>query len=193
MFFFGGDRDVFVPGSCLNLGPPLCPHVLFADMASSASAPTPCESEERLWCPAGHVTGRDCYNATACWNANPANCTGPVAALCGVLPDDPAFCNAVQTNNIYVTDIAGSLPQCIGSMHSTLTKLLLSSRTLTGTIPASVSSLTELKKLDLAFTSLSGTLPRSFGSLRQMIHFDGSDTDLSGSIPASFGSLSSLE
>ena len=151
-----------------------------------------CENE--FWCNDGYISSLGCWDASECWNSTgTANCTGPLAAICGTFPTDPDFCVDVAAVNIVSTQIGGSIPPCIGSMAPTLTKIELSSRALTGTLPASLSSLSILKKVDMINAGVTGTLPSAIGSLGQLIHFDMEGSSLSGTLPDSFGSLSNLE
>lgn len=97
-----------------------------------------------------------------------------------------------------------------------VTRLLLNNNRLNGTVPESLSGLTNLKDLDLSVNQLSGSIPNSFSTLTslQNIWLFGNqlssipagigtlanlrglylqNNKLSGSIPASLGSLTSLQ
>ena len=75
-----------------------------------------------------------------------------------------------------------------------VTRLVLSSRGLSGTIPSSLGNLSKLEELVLAYTDLSGTIPSSLGNLTNLEELGlQSNSHLSGTIPSSLGSLSKLE
>ena len=88
--------------------------------------------------------------------------------------------------------LSGSIPAELGSL-SNLKWLLLGDNQLSGSIPAELGSLAKLEWLDLGVNQLSGLIPAELGSLSslQSLHLGGNE--LSGSIPAELGSLAKLE
>jgi len=63
-----------------------------------------------------------------------------------------------------------------------------------GTLPDSIGMCTSLQTLRLSsLTGLSGSLPPSLGSLTNLVSLDLSLTSLSGSVPSSWSSLTSLQ
>lgn len=74
-----------------------------------------------------------------------------------------------------------------------VTRVQLTNNNLTGTIPASLSDLTELEWLRLYTNNLSGSIPSSLGSLEDLEILDIRYNDLTGSIPTELGNLSNLE
>ena len=70
--------------------------------------------------------------------------------------------------------------------------LALAGNNLSGTVPASLSTLTKLTLLDLSYNGLSGAIPPGLRGLSQLTTLDLSTNGLSGAIPPELGDLSSL-
>jgi len=75
--------------------------------------------------------------------------------------------------------------------HVTEIRMLFNN--LSGTLPASLSSLSELKVLELSFNQLSGEIPASFGDLKKLELLALNGNNLSGSIPQSIANLTNLK
>ena len=91
---------------------------------------------------------------------------------------------------------ANNLSGTVLASLSTLTKLDeldLSGNELSGAIPPSLGGLTELKALVLGGNQLNGTIPPSLGGLESVTALYLNDNQLSGAIPPELGDLSSLE
>ena len=71
--------------------------------------------------------------------------------------------------------------------------LALAGNNLSGTVPASLSTLTKLTSLDLSYNGLSGAIPPGLSGLSQLTTLDLSANGLSGAIPPELGDLSSLD
>ena len=71
--------------------------------------------------------------------------------------------------------------------------LALAGNNLSGTVPASLSTLTKLTLLDLSYNGLSGAIPPGLGGLSLLTTLDLSTNGLSGAIPPELGDLSSLD
>ena len=71
--------------------------------------------------------------------------------------------------------------------------LALAGNNLSGTVPGSLSTLTELTLLDLSYNGLSGAIPPGLRGLSQLTTLDLSANGLSGAIPPELGDLSSLD
>ncbi|MEM7084617.1 MAG: Two component regulator three Y domain protein [Bacteroidota bacterium] len=75
--------------------------------------------------------------------------------------------------------------------HVTEIRMLFNN--ISGTLPASLSALSELKVLELSFNKLSGPIPASFGDLKKLELLALNGNNLSGSIPQSMTNLTSLK
>lgn len=102
----------------------------------------------------------------------------------------------IQQGNVTRLDVGGSLtgsiPASLGNLKE-LRFLGLSNHGLTGGIPASLGSLSNLEYLGLSYNQLSGEIPASLGSLGRLEHLGLAHNELTGEIPASLGGLGSLE
>ncbi|KAG4961015.1 hypothetical protein JHK87_037648 [Glycine soja] len=93
---------------------------------------------------------------------------------------------AIVLNNNH---IGGNIPS---SLPVTLQHFFLSDNQFTGSIPASLSTLTELTDMSLNDNLLTGEIPDAFQSLTQLINLDLSNNNLSGELPPSMENLSAL-
>ncbi|KAF7088040.1 hypothetical protein CFC21_091193 [Triticum aestivum] len=73
-----------------------------------------------------------------------------------------------------------------------MVNLDLSCNSLTGVIPAEISSLVALKSLNLSWNNFNGKIPENIGALMQVESLDLSHNELSGEIPSSLSVLTSL-
>ncbi|KAK2633234.1 hypothetical protein EUGRSUZ_L00183, partial [Eucalyptus grandis] len=110
----------------------------------------------------------------------------------------------------------GPIPNCIGNLSITLSKLALGfnhisgtlpsrienlinlevlsvwSNNISGNIPSEIGNLNKMKVLDFSQNNFSGQIPESIGNLRMLIKLSLSDNNLSGSIPSSLGNCQNL-
>jgi Leucine-rich repeat (LRR) protein len=75
--------------------------------------------------------------------------------------------------------------------HVTEIRMLFNN--VTGSLPASLNALTELKVLELSFNNLSGPIPASFGDFKKLEVLALNGNNLSGSIPHSIANLNNLK
>uniref|UniRef100_A0A8R7QMR7 Leucine-rich repeat-containing N-terminal plant-type domain-containing protein n=1 Tax=Triticum urartu TaxID=4572 RepID=A0A8R7QMR7_TRIUA len=73
-----------------------------------------------------------------------------------------------------------------------MVNLDLSCNSLTGAIPAEISTLVALKSLNLSWNNFKGNIPENIGALIQVESLDLSHNELSGEIPSSLSALTSL-
>jgi Leucine-rich repeat (LRR) protein len=112
---------------------------------------------------------------------------------------DPCGWYGVACNNngrvvgLYLDEnqLSGSLPASLSAL-SNLVGLSLNSNQLTGSIPASIESLTNLESIELQNNQLSGSIPTDIGGLSHLVVLQLTSNQLSGSIPASLGQLTRL-
>ncbi len=88
-------------------------------------------------------------------------------------------------------NLTGTISTDLGSLTN-LIQLALSSNQLTGTIPAELGSLTALTHLHLNNNKLTGTIPTQLGNLTALKQLRLWDNQLSGTIPTELGNLTSL-
>lgn len=92
----------------------------------------------------------------------------------------------LSTNNL-----VGTIPASLSSLSDLIT-LDLTGNQLSGPIPGSLGSLSNLKTLSLGGNQLEGSIPVELGQLASLEQLDLGDNKLSGSIPSELGNLSSL-
>ena len=97
----------------------------------------------------------------------------------------------IASINLDNKQLNGSIPSSISSL-SNLSTLSLSYNSLSGSIPSSIGNLSNLISLSIDSNDLSGFIPSAFGNLSNLILFNASYNDLSGSIPSSIGNLDNL-
>ena len=133
----------------------------------------------------------DLYNATngASWtNSTNWNTSEPLDTWHGVTTDGNG---RVTWLSLAANQLTGSIPSSLGSLTN-LDRLQLDGNQLTGSIPSSLGSLTNLTRLDLFTNQLTGSIPSSLGNLTNLETLQLGDNQLTGSIPSSLGSLTNL-
>ncbi|KAJ0695288.1 putative protein kinase RLK-Pelle-LRR-V family [Helianthus annuus] len=111
------------------------------------------------------------------------------ANLGGELGDTLGSFSSLQSIDLSNNAIGGSIPT---SFPVTITNIFLADNNFTGSLPDTLSSLTQLSALSLNDNNLSGEIPDSFEGLTALVNLDLSSNSLSGELPSSLGSLSSL-
>ncbi|CAI6005594.1 unnamed protein product, partial [Closterium sp. NIES-65] len=110
----------------------------------------------------------------------------PAAALMSS-STNPAPAHGDLSNN----GLSGSLPQSLSGLTQ-LSVLDLSSNFLDGTIPDMISELTQLSVLDLSNNGLTGSVPQGLSNLKQLRVLDLSFNSLDGTIPEGISELTQL-
>ena len=91
--------------------------------------------------------------------------------------------------NCYNVGLSGLIPESIGTLTE-LTEISLKGNNLSGEIPGSIGNLIHITQLSFANNALSGSLPDTIGNLKYLTRLDLSNNQLSGNIPISISSLS---
>ncbi|KAL5703155.1 hypothetical protein ACHQM5_028284 [Ranunculus cassubicifolius] len=113
------------------------------------------------------------------------NITGSFPTFVFLLPK-------LQYVYIQNSKLSGPIPVNIGQKLSKLGALGLSDNRFSGSIPASVSQLTELTQLVLGGNALTGPIPDGIRNLKNLTYLNLEKNQLSGKIPDFFGSFSDL-
>ncbi|MEE9363949.1 MAG: leucine-rich repeat domain-containing protein [Cellulophaga sp.] len=128
------------------------------------------------------------YNATDGPNwTNKWDLTTPVCDWSGVTVVD----GKVTRLDLSRRQLSGSIPPELGNL-SNLTQLYLNDNQLSGSIPAALGSLSNLTYLDLFRNQLSGVIPIELGNISNLRTLILGFNQLSGSIPMELGGLFNL-
>ncbi len=134
----------------------------------------------------------DLYNSTdgANWRINTNwGSTEPLNMWHGVTTN----ADGRVTNLMLVRiNLSGTIPASLGTLTNLTTLSLSYNQQLSGTIPASLANLTSLTKLELYLNTLSGPIPDWVGDLTSLTELALYDNKLTGQIPDSLGNLTSL-
>lgn len=129
------------------------------------------------------------WQGVLCKDTNIVDITLVSANLGGELGNDLGSFSSIVKIDFSNNHIGGSIPT---NLPVTLQNLVLPSNQLTGNLPDSLSSLTQLSAMSLDHNLLSGELPDAFHGLTALVNLDLSYNNLSGKLPSSVGDLSSL-
>ena len=88
--------------------------------------------------------------------------------------------------------LSGRIPSSLGSL-SNLKHLSLSGNELTGPVPPELGNLTNLQGLHLDDNQLTGSIPSGLGGLNNLTRLNLAENGLTGPVPQELGSLTSLE
>ena len=116
------------------------------------------------------------------------NSDAPLDQWYGVSTDSAGRVSALNLENNQLT---GPIPSSLGSLTN-LTYLGLAGNRLSGSIPSSLGSLTSLRGLAVDRNRLTGPIPSSLGSLTNLRYLDLDSNRLSGSLPTSLRNLTNL-
>ena len=87
--------------------------------------------------------------------------------------------------------LSGTIPASVGTLTG-ITVLYLNNNAITGTLPGALASLTELAYLRAGDNAISGTLPDALGSLTALTELALFDNAITGTLPDALGSLTAL-
>ncbi|RZR78784.1 hypothetical protein BHM03_00004305 [Ensete ventricosum] len=94
--------------------------------------------------------------------------------------------------NLTFNRLSGQIPPTIATL-SELISFDVQGNDITGTIPAGISSLTKLRSLNLSGNKISGSIPLSLGNMTNLEFLNLSGNGFSGSIPEEIGDLPNLQ
>lgn len=94
--------------------------------------------------------------------------------------------------NLQRMQLAGSIPESIGTIMPNLQSLALDFNVLHGTLPTSLGELSMLEDLSVSFNGLEGTIPNSLSKLVHLESLDLSSNFLSGTVPSELAALTKL-
>ncbi|KAI3757818.1 hypothetical protein L6452_05361 [Arctium lappa] len=141
-------------------------------------------------------------------------------SLVGVIPESLANCSKLYRVNLTLNSLSGSIPLRIAKSNSLMflalqfnnfsgflpdswgngengVKPMFKSLTFdhnffSGTLPVSLSKLTELEEISFSHNRISGSVPVEFGGISKLKSIDFSYNAINGSIPRSFSNLTLL-
>ncbi|KAL2493835.1 Protein STRUBBELIG-RECEPTOR FAMILY 3 [Forsythia ovata] len=111
------------------------------------------------------------------------------ANLGGELGDNLGAFSSIRSIELSNNLIGGSIPS---NLPATLLSFFLADNKFTGSIPSSISSLSQLSAMSLNKNELTGDIPDAFEGLTLLVNLDLSSNNLSGQLPPSLGNLSSV-
>ena len=134
---------------------------------------------------------RDAAATIACENGtvvpDPANNSGLVADCSVLLAARDTLAGTATLNWSASTLLTSWEDVGVSGTPSRVTALYVGNRSLTGTIPAGLASLSQLEELQLFQNQLTGSIPVELAQLSNLTSLNLSDNQLTGSIPVELG------
>ncbi len=162
---------------------------------TATTAPAAAQAQSQGSMMPGLISERDAlvavYHATggADWAQNTNWLTAePLGSWHGVTTDRNGRVAELELNRNL---LSGSLPAGLGSLPN-LRILRMSGNNLEGSIPVGLSNLSALTNLELDDNNLSGSIPAELGHLTNLAWLDLSGNELSGPLPTGLSKLTSL-
>ncbi|PPS04895.1 hypothetical protein GOBAR_AA15761 [Gossypium barbadense] len=141
------------------------------------------------WIPAGGDPCGEGWQGVSCVFSNITELRLSGLNLGGILDEGIGDFESILIMDLSHNQIGGSIPS---NIPLTIRNLFLSGNQFNGSIPVTLSALTQLTQLFLDDNRLSDNIPDSFQELRSLADLDLSGNNLTGQLPPSFGNLSSL-
>ncbi|OVA13193.1 Protein kinase domain [Macleaya cordata] len=141
------------------------------------------------WVPNGGDPCLEAWQGVECVNSNITGIILNGANLGGQLGDNLDYFTSIITINLSNNRIGGSIPS---NLPLTVRNFFLSANQFVGSIPSSLSSLSQVTDMSLNNNLLSGEIPDAFQALTSLVNLDLSVNNLSGQLPPSLGNLSAL-
>lgn len=142
----------------------------------------------------------DFYNATGgdSWTGNSGWKTPPLDADGFAMPGTESgwFGLTVSGDNVIQIDmgsnnLSGSLPASIQDLTE-LRYLMLNSNNISGSLPTQIGNLSDLRYLWLSGNNISGSFPSALGNLTQLTSLNLGSNNLGGTLPTEIGNMTSL-
>ncbi|KAK8989311.1 hypothetical protein V6N11_063743 [Hibiscus sabdariffa] len=141
------------------------------------------------WIPVGGDPCEEGWQGVSCVFSNITEIRLSGLNLGGVLDEGIGGFESIIVMDLSHNQIGGNIPS---NIPLTIRNLFLSGNQFNGSIPATLSALTQLTELFLDDNHLSDEIPDSFQELKSLVDLDLSGNNLTGQLPSSFGNLSSL-
>lgn len=141
------------------------------------------------WVASGGDPCGELWQGIVCEDSSISSITLIGANLGGELGDNLGGFSSIKSITLSNNLIGGSIPT---DLPATLVNFFLSDNKLTGSIPSSLSSLSQLSAMSLNKNELTGEIPDAFEGLPALINLDLSSNNLSGQLPPSMQNLSGL-
>ncbi|GMH30335.1 hypothetical protein Nepgr_032178 [Nepenthes gracilis] len=141
------------------------------------------------WAPIGGDPCMEAWQGVLCVNANITGISLNGANLGGELGTNLDSFASIISIDLTDNHIGGTIPS---NLPLTIRTFFLSANQFIGSIPDSLSTLTQLTDLSLNNNNLTGEIPDAFQQLSGLINLDLSSNNFSGPLPSSMGNLSSL-
>jgi Leucine rich repeat len=94
--------------------------------------------------------------------------------------------------NVHDSDFTGTIPFEFAATHPLLTEIDVNNNALYGTIPALLTSWSDVKVLDLSNNALAGSIPATIGSMEALTKLSLGNNALTGEIPLEVYNLTNL-
>ncbi|GMH12549.1 hypothetical protein Nepgr_014390 [Nepenthes gracilis] len=101
--------------------------------------------------------------------------------------------NRIISLTIFDGELSGQIPDVVGNLPYLQTLEFRHLSDVRGSIPTTVSQLSNLKLLRLSYLNLTGSIPPSLGNLTGLTFLELSSNDLTGAIPSTLSSLENLD